>query len=50
MRDPGKQAERLAAIRLPYCINTHLNEQGLTTPAAIGAALGLSGAEALSRH
>ena len=24
------QAERLAAIRLRYCINTHLDDQGLT--------------------
>jgi hypothetical protein len=41
----AQQAERLAAIRLRYCINTHLDDQGLTTPAQIGAAVGLPGAE-----
>jgi hypothetical protein len=41
MRDPGKQAERLATIRLRYTINTHLEDRGIATPAAIGAATGL---------
>ena len=35
------QAERLQAIRLRYSINTHLEDQGLATSAAIGAATGL---------
>ncbi len=48
MRDPIRQAERLMAIRLRYTINTHLEDQGLTTPAAIGAAAGLPAAEAVS--
>ncbi len=29
-----RRAEGLAAIRLRYCINTHLEDQSLTTPAA----------------
>ena len=40
MRDPTQQAERLMAIRLRYTINTHLEDQGITAPAAIGAAAG----------
>ncbi len=44
----AQQAERLAAIRLRYTINTHLDDRGLTTPAATGAALGLPSAEAVS--
>ena len=47
MRDTAKQADRLAAIRLRYTINTHLEDQGLTTPAAIGAAVGLPATEAV---
>jgi len=39
------QADRLVAIRLRYCINTHLEDRGITTPAAIGAATGLPAAE-----
>ena len=39
------QADRLLAIRLRYCINTRLEDQGLTTPAAIGAATGLPSIE-----
>jgi hypothetical protein len=39
------QADRLRAIRLRYCINTHFEDQGLATPAAIGAATGLPAAE-----
>lgn len=45
MRDPTRQAERLIAIRLRYTINTHLEDQGITTPAAIGAAAGVPSAE-----
>jgi hypothetical protein len=41
------QADRLVAIRLRYCINTHLEDQGISTPAAIGAATGLPAAEAV---
>ena len=48
MRDTTKQAERLAAIRLRYTINTHLEDQDVTRPAAIGAAVGLPAAEAVS--
>jgi hypothetical protein len=47
MRDPTQQAERLMAIRLRYTINTHLEDQGITTPAAVGAAAGLPAAEAM---
>jgi hypothetical protein len=47
MRDPTRQAERLVAIRLRYTINTHLKDQGVTTPAATGAAVGLPAAEAV---
>jgi len=42
-----QQAERLAAIRLRYTINTHLDDRGLATPAQIGAAAGLPAAEAV---
>ena len=48
MRDATKQAERLAAIRLRYAINTHLEDQGVTEPIAVGAAVGLPAAEAVS--
>ena len=47
MRDPTRQAERLMAIRLRYTINTHLEDQGITAPAAIGAAAGLPAAAAV---
>jgi hypothetical protein len=47
MRDTLRQAERLQAIRLRYTINTHLEDQGFATPAAIGAAAGLPPAEAV---
>jgi hypothetical protein len=48
MRDPTRQAERLMAIRLRYTINTYLEDQGLTAPAAIAAAAGLPVVEAVS--
>ncbi len=41
------QVERLLAIRLRYCINTHLDEQGLTAPPDIARAVGLPQAEAV---
>ena len=41
-----RRAEGLAAIRLRYCINTHLDEQGITTPAGLAQATGLPAAEA----
>jgi hypothetical protein len=47
MPDREKRTERLVAIRLRYCINTHLDDRDLTAPAAIGAALGLPPAEAV---
>ena len=46
MRDATRQAERLAAIRLRYAINTRLDEQGIATPAGIARATGLPAAEA----
>ena len=46
MRDATRQAERLAAIRLRYRINTHLDDQGITTPAGLAQATGLPAAEA----
>ena len=47
MRDTTKQGERLIAVRLRYTINTHLEDQGLTAPAQVGAAVGLPAAEAV---
>ena len=41
-----RRAEDPAAIRLRYCINTHLDEQGITTPADLARATGLPAAEA----
>ena len=41
------QAERLIAIRLRNSINTPHEDQGIRTPAAIGAATGLPAAEAV---
>ena len=41
-----RRAEGLAAIRLRYCINTHLDEQGIATPAGLAQATGLPAAEA----
>jgi hypothetical protein len=40
------QAERLFAIRLRYCINTHLDEQGLTAAPDIARVVGLPPFEA----
>jgi hypothetical protein len=47
MPDREKRADRLMAIRLRYTINTHLDDRGLATPAQIGGAVGLLGAEAV---
>ena len=41
-----RRAEGLAAIRLRYCINTHLDEQAIATPAGLAQATGLPAAEA----
>ena len=41
MRNLTRQAERLMAVRLRYTINTHLEDQEITAPAAIGVAAGL---------
>jgi hypothetical protein len=46
LRDAMRQAERLAAIRLRYAINTRLDEQGIATPAGLAQATGLPAAEA----
>jgi hypothetical protein len=48
-----RHADRLASIRLRMLIGQELDERGITTPAAIGAALGMPAAEAtklLSGH
>ena len=47
MHNPTRQAERLMAILLRYAINTHLEDHGVTTPMAIGAAVVLPAAEAV---
>lgn len=41
-----RQAARLKRIRLHVVIGRELDRRGITTPAAIGVALGLPGAEA----
>jgi hypothetical protein len=43
-----RQADRLASIRLRMAIGHELDERDITTPAAIGAALGMPAAEATS--
>ena len=48
-----RQEDRLASIRLRMAIGRELDERDITTPAAIGAALGMPPAEAtklLTRH
>jgi hypothetical protein len=48
-----RQADRLASIRLRMAIGRELENRGITTPSAIGAALGLPATEAaklLTRH
>jgi hypothetical protein len=41
------QAKRLLAFRLCTCINTHLDEQGITAAPDIARAVGLPPAEAV---
>jgi hypothetical protein len=41
-----RQADRLTTIRLRMLIGRELDERGITTPAAIGEALGMPAAEA----
>ena len=48
-----RHADRLKTIRLRMAIRSELDERGITTPAAISAALGMSAADAvglLTRH
>jgi hypothetical protein len=49
----ARYTDRLTTIRLRMAIGRELDERGITTPAAIGAALGMPAAEAtklLTRH
>ena len=49
----ARQADRLTTIRLRMAIGRELDDRGITTPADIGAALGMPPAEAtklLTRH
>ena len=49
----AREADRLACIRLRMAIGQELDERGISTPAAIGVALGMPAAEAtklLTRH
>ena len=41
----ARQADRLASIRLRMAIGRELDDRGITTPAAIGAALEMPAAE-----
>ena len=48
-----RQADRLKSISLRMAIGHELDDRGITTPAEIGAALGMPAAEAvklMSRH
>jgi hypothetical protein len=45
MLDPIRQADRLLAIRLRYTINITLDDRGITTSAAVGAAVSLPSGE-----
>ena len=48
-----RQTDRLTTIRLRMAIGRELDERGITTPAAVGEALGMPAAEAtklLTRH
>ena len=42
----ARREERVAAIRLRMAIGRDLDDRGITSPAAIGAALGMPAAEA----
>jgi hypothetical protein len=44
----ARQAARITTIRLRMLIGRELDERGITTPAEIGAAVGMSPAEAVS--
>ena len=44
----ARQADRLTTIRLRMAIGQELDDRGITTPDAIGAALGMRAAEATS--
>jgi hypothetical protein len=49
----ARQANRLESIRLRMAIGRELDDRGITTPSAIGAALKIPAAEAaklLTRH
>ena len=49
----ARQADRLTTIRLRMLIGRELEDRGITTPGAIGQALGMPAAEAtklLTRH
>ena len=43
----ARKADRLTTIRLQMAIGRELEERGITTPAEIGAALGMPGVEAI---
>jgi hypothetical protein len=43
----ARHADRLATIRLRMAIGRELDARGITTPVAIGAALGMPGVEAI---
>jgi hypothetical protein len=43
----ARHADRLTTIRLRMAIGRELEERGITTPAAIGAAFGMPGVEAI---
>jgi hypothetical protein len=43
----ARQEDRLASIRLRMAIGRELDDRGITTPVAIGAALGMPGVEAI---
>ena len=45
----ARQADRLTTIRVRMLIGRELEERGITTPAAIGDALGMPAAEAVRR-
>ena len=49
----ARQADRLTTIRLRMAIGRELDDRGISTPTEIGAALGMSAADAtklLTRH
>ena len=43
----ARQADRLTTIRLRMAMGRELEERGIITPVAIGAALGMPGVEAI---